>query len=235
MALRGLVLSLLGLWGCVSALDAQTLPCSVFESTPDPNCAVGSSFSYDLGQVFELTELSSIINSVDGASFTYSLAFTAGELPTGLTLSSSGLLSGTLTTAGMYAFTITLTETLVFQGQTLLNESVPLSLEFTVNGYTGPQLTIDPSGLSFSLTAGGAPTTGSVTIDNHGSKAVAFSASATTNSGGNWLNVSGASSAGPFQSAARPSQQTHPTWRPEHIREPLRWLSRAARLWGSRY
>jgi uncharacterized protein (TIGR03437 family) len=202
MALRGLVLFLLGLWGCVFALDAQTLPCSVFESTPDPNCAVGSSFSYDLGQVFELTELSSIINSVDGASFTYSLAFTAGELPTGLTLSSSGLLSGTLTTAGMYAFTITLTETLVFEGETLLNQSVPLSLEFTVDGYTGPQLTIDPSGLSFSLTAGGVPTTGSVTIDNHGSKAVAFSASAATNSGGNWLKISGASSAGPFQSAA---------------------------------
>jgi uncharacterized protein (TIGR03437 family) len=203
MALRGLVLSLLGLWGCVTALDAQFLPCEVDQAAgTSQNCAEGASFSFDFGQLFELSELSSIINSIDGASFTYNIAVTAGALPSGLSLSSSGLLGGTLTAAGQYSFTITLTEMLAFEGQTLFDQSIPFPLAFTVTGYTGPQLTIDPSGLSFSLTASGTPTTGSVTIDNHGSKAVAFSASASTNSGGNWLRLSGASSAGPFQSAA---------------------------------
>jgi uncharacterized protein (TIGR03437 family) len=190
MRLRVCVLALLGFAGCAAALNAQqpaipTLPCE-----GSFVCAQGSSLSFDLGALFQLQQVTSIINGTPGFSFTYSFALTAGSLPPGVTLSSSGLFSGTFTQGGQYAFTVSLTYVLIYMGQTYLNQSVPFPLTFDVTGYSGPPVTVDPSGLSFNLTQSGPAATQSVTIANHGSQAVQFSASATTNSGGNWLTLS---------------------------------------------
>lgn len=175
---------------CATALHAQLLPCEVASVTEtSQTCAVGSSFYFDLGALFELGELTSIIDGNSGASFTYTFAVTAGALPPGLTLTPSGLFTGTLTAAGTYSFTVSLTEVLTYDGTTYFDESVPFPLGFVVTGYSGPALTVDPSALSFNLTQGGAGVTQSVGVTNNSTQAVQFSASATTSNGGNWLQL----------------------------------------------
>jgi hypothetical protein len=47
--------------------------------------------------------------TVTGGSGTFTYAVTTGTLPTGLTLTTGGVLSGTPTVAGSYTFTITAT------------------------------------------------------------------------------------------------------------------------------
>jgi uncharacterized protein (TIGR03437 family) len=199
MLIRGFVLSLFGLCGC-AALNAQIPvlpPCVTSFGGSTAGCTVGSAFSFDFGQLFGLEELASLINGTDGIVFTYS--FTAsGNRPTGLTLSSSGLLSGTLAAPGDFNFTLTIDLTLTLNGAVLITESVPIPFEFVVTGYTGPQLTVDPPALTFNLTQNAAAVTQSVTIANYGNKTVQFSASATTNSGGKWLQLS--STSGPIAS-----------------------------------
>jgi uncharacterized protein (TIGR03437 family) len=189
MTLRVLMLSLVGLLGC-AALNAQALPpCGIYDTTA---CTVGSSISFDFGQFFDLEEIASIFNTDDeGVTFTYSFAVTSGTLPPGLTLTSSGLLSGTLAAAGQFQVTITLTETLAAPSIDFSDSfSTPFPIAITVGGYTGPSATVEPSGLSFNLTQNGAGVTQSLTISNYGTQALPFSASATTTSGGNWLQLS---------------------------------------------
>jgi uncharacterized protein (TIGR03437 family) len=187
MSIRGMVLALAGLWGCATALNAQVLPPCLF-GQDTAGCTVGSSFSFDLGQFFELGELASIINGIDGAEFTYNFAAT-GSLPPGLSLTPSGLLSGTFSQGGNFSFSIDITETLAFQGQVIFSESFPIPFTIDVTGYSGPPLTVDPSSISLSLIQNGAPVTQSVSLTNHGNQAVQVSASATTISGGNWLTA----------------------------------------------
>jgi hypothetical protein len=56
---------------------------------------------------------------ITGSGGTGALVFTSTSLPAGLTLSSSGLLSGTPTAAGDYSFTVTATDTVSATGQRL--------------------------------------------------------------------------------------------------------------------
>lgn len=197
--IRTLVLSFSGLCACAFSLPAQTLPtfpsCLSFEGPGGTACSVGSSFSYDFGQLFDLSEIQSILNTAGYAfTFTYSFGVTSGTLPPGITLSPSGLLSGTFTQNGDYSFSISLTETLIYEGETLFSDSFPFPFGMDVTGYTGPQLTIAPSALSFSLTQNAAPSTQSVTLSNYGAQPLQISASASTTSGGNWLSVSSGAS-----------------------------------------
>ncbi len=208
MSFRGLILSLAGLWGCATALNAQTLPAlppCLFGQDGGPSCAVGAPFSFDLGQFFELPELASLFNTLfsftgDTFSFTFTLSVTAGTLPPGLTLTPAGLLSGTFAASGDYNFTITINETLSYTGPAIPDLApsqtfpVPIPLEISVTGYSGPQVTVDPTALNFNLIQNAAPSTQSVTITNHGASGVTFTASAVTNSGGNWLSVTQAGS-----------------------------------------
>jgi hypothetical protein len=196
MRLRAFVLLFAGLLGS-AALDAQIPvlpPC--LDSGVSVGCAVGDSFSFDWGELFDLPEIVSIANA-DGVVFTFSFAITSGSLPPGLTLSPSGLLSGTFTQSGGFDATMTITFT-VMGGGIDITESFPLPVVIFVSGYSGPQLTVDPctscalptGGLNFNLTQNAAAATQSVTVTNHGSTAMSFSASASTNSGGNWLTLS---------------------------------------------
>ncbi|MEW9573010.1 putative Ig domain-containing protein [Rhodanobacter sp. Si-c] len=54
--------------------------------------------------------------TASGGNGSYSYSVSAGALPTGLTLSTSGLLSGTPTVAGGYSFTVTAKDSLNFSG-----------------------------------------------------------------------------------------------------------------------
>ena len=103
----------------------------------------GHSFFFDIGQ--GLDQVASLINSIAGISYSYSFALAGGTLPPGLTLSPSGLISGTLTTAGQFSFTLNFSETLSEDGQTVFDESVPIPSRLDVTGYSGPAVTIDPA------------------------------------------------------------------------------------------
>jgi uncharacterized protein (TIGR03437 family) len=181
MRTRGLVLALLCFSGA-AALHAQTATCGQTFSCPQ-----GSSFSFDFGQYF--SQLGSLFAG-SGITYTFSFSVGGGTLPPGLTVSSSGLISGTLTTAGTYDFTLNFTQVLIYMGVTYLNETVPFPLDFIVTGYTGPQTTVNPPGLNFNLTQSGAAVTQSISVSNFGSQAAQFSASASTGSGGSWLTIS---------------------------------------------
>ncbi len=210
MVLRGFVLSMLVFLGCTTALHAQSIPAppplcttSVSGDTGTITCPQGTSFYYDLGQVYDpLVAVFAQYSGIDGLFFKYSFAATGGSLPPGLTLSPSGVFSGTLTTAGTFDFSFTISISFGAQGMTIFSESTPNPAVFVVTPYSGPQVSVDSSALSFNLTANAAPVAESVTIANHGGQAASFSASATTNSGGNWLSLSPTGSVGAYQSTA---------------------------------
>ncbi len=172
MHFRILLLLLFAAWASSNALSAQTALCTS-ASGPGPVCTQGSFFSYDVSQNFP-----QILSNA------YSFAVTAGSLPPGLTLGPSGLLTGTLTTAGEFSFTVTLTES------GAQNQTQAFTLDVTT--YSGPSLTVDPSQLSFTLIQGGVAATQSVAISSHVAQTLSFSASATISSGGDWLNLSSA-------------------------------------------
>ncbi len=188
------MLSILGVYGA-AALHAQTATCGAsFE------CPQGSSFSFDFGQYF-----SQINGEISGTGFTYSFSFAlgGGTLPPGLTVTPSGLISGTLTTAGTYNFSLNFTEALTYQGATVFSETVPFPLSFIVTPYSGPQVTVDPPGLNFNLTQGGTAATESINISNFTGQTAQFSATVATGSGGTWLSASPSSgSAASFGSSS---------------------------------
>jgi len=210
MVLRGFVLSTLVFLGCTTALHAQSIPAppplcttSVSGDTGTITCPQGTSFYYDLGQVYDpLVAVFAQYSGIDGLFFKYSFAATGGSLPPGLTLSPNGVFSGTLTTAGTFDFSFTISISFGAGGMTIFSDSTANPAVFVVTPYSGPQVSVDSSALSFNLTANAAPVTESVAIANNGGQAVSFSASATTNSGGNWLTLSPTGSVGAFQSTA---------------------------------
>ena len=59
-----------------------------------------------------------------GGTAAYTYAITTGTLPTGLTIASTGLISGTPTTNGLYSFTITATDSLAATGTLATSISV---------------------------------------------------------------------------------------------------------------
>jgi len=95
--------------------------------------------------------------AASGGNGTYTFAVTSGTLPTGVTLSTSGQLSGTPARTGSFPFTVTATDGLAFTGS--------LAYTLTVNA---PNLALSPASLpgataetaytqSFSTTGGVAP------------------------------------------------------------------------------
>ena len=85
--------------------------------------------------------------------------------------------------AGQYTGKITLTST----GAT----NSPVSIPVTLNVSSQPTLTVTPSSLTFNLTSlGSLPPSQNLSISASASAALAFTAAASTTSGGNWLSVS---------------------------------------------
>jgi uncharacterized protein (TIGR03437 family) len=137
----------------------------------------------------EFAQFESELSGTD-ISVTYSLQLTGGSLPSGVTFSTSAVLSGTFTTPGTFSSTFTLSFSETIGGQNVFSNSFPFTYVFVVTPVSGPPTAVDPSGLSFSLTQGGAAATQSVSITSHGNQTQSFTASASTNSDGNWLKIS---------------------------------------------
>ena len=146
-----------------------------------PDATVGVPYSFNVGQG------QSGIPS--GAQFSVAAG---SSLPPGLTLSASGLLSGTPTQAGSDKFSLTFG-----QGDTL-------QASLNIAGNPNPAISVTPSALSFAVTQGAtAAVTESIVIANSGSSAENFTVTATPGSGANWLSVSPSSgSVAPFTSSS---------------------------------
>jgi uncharacterized protein (TIGR03437 family) len=160
---------------------------------------VGVPYSYDYAAAIGLTEIPSILP----AGFTFTYTFSGGSnLPPGLTVSSSGLISGIPTQAGEFVFTLTWNFTESYMGYSA-SDSIPLEGVIVVQGNSAAVAAV-PSALSFSLTKGSS--TGgsqSIVITNQGSQPQSFNVSASTDSGGNWLSVSPSSGVvAPFTSTS---------------------------------
>ncbi len=187
MSLLRSALLVLGLSSC-AALYAQSQACTVDDSTATATCPQGTSFSQDPDQLF--SELASILSGIPELSFSYTVSVGSGTLPPGLTLSPSGLLNGTLTTAGTFSFSTTTDFMVSADGIVAFDETFDSPFTIVVTPYSGSSLTVDPSGLNFNLTQNAAAAIQTVNITNNSNQAVQFSASATTTSGGNWLTIS---------------------------------------------
>ncbi|HLK17995.1 MAG TPA: hypothetical protein VKT81_03530 [Bryobacteraceae bacterium] len=144
-----------------------------------PDATVGVPYSVNVAQ--------GQIGIPQGAQFSIAAG---SSLPPGLTLASSGLLSGTPTQAGDDKFSIT------------FGQDATLQASLTVAGNSSPAIQVTPGALTFSITEGAtAPATQSLIIANRGSSAETFSV--TENSGGNFLSVSPSSgTVAPFTNSA---------------------------------
>lgn len=111
--------------------------------------------------------------SVSGGSAPYSYSITSGSLPVGMTLSSAGVLSGTPTTAGSYAFTLTVKDAKGFTASQNLVLNVAKGASLTTLSTSGSAANPDQG---FTLTAHVASTlsgiavapTGTVSFYNNG-------------------------------------------------------------------
>jgi uncharacterized protein (TIGR03437 family) len=186
--------SALGVFACLflfaGALSAQT------------DAVVGVPYTYDA--TFGIADALNAIPSTPGVEFSFSFTFGGGVLPPGLSLKPSGLVSGTPTTPGRYDFTILFNFRFTISGFDLPPgfeipaTSIPFPSTIVVTGSAGPKLSVQPGGLSFSFTAGAAPSSQVISVANQGDQPRSFSASASVSSGGDWLTVSGGGPASPF-------------------------------------
>ena len=179
--------SLLGLALCLGA------PAALAQLPP---ATVGVPYSLDL-----LPGIAALETTLaqDGADLTIKITASGGALPPGLTLSAAGLISGTPTTAGDYNFTLNY-EIIVtdYTGETVqdLNEPVPLGIQ--VVDFAGAALSVDPTGVSFSLHQGDtAVVSRTVLVLNRTDQPQTFTATASSSTNG-LLSVSPANGAAPF-------------------------------------
>jgi len=110
--------------------------------------------------------------STSGGTGPYAYAVTAGALPTGLSLSSSGALSGTPTAAGSSSFTVTTTDHLGFTGSkayTLsVTEAAPVAVDDSATTLAGHAVTIavtaNDTGVITGVGIAHAPSHGTATV-----------------------------------------------------------------------
>lgn len=161
------------------------------------SATAGVPYNADLFALFGLSQIFAEA-SQDGVSLT--IATSAGSaLPPGLSISATGVISGTPTTPGDYTFTVNFAFVISVDGMSVFNETVPVPLEIVVGGVSGPPISVDPSGVSFSLGQGDTTAVSkSILIANNSETAQSFTASASASSTTDWLSVSPTGGSVPF-------------------------------------
>jgi uncharacterized protein (TIGR03437 family) len=188
-----------------SALFSGTL----FGQTPQlPACfiglspaTVGAPYYCDFGTALN-QYYATILANDPGVSLTFTFNATAGTtLPPGLSITQSGVFSGTPTTPGSFEFSIDIDFTVAFAGQSV-SQTVPFPSSLQVTGSATGATLVSPGGLVFSLNQGTTVSSQSIALSSARSQPITYTATATTNSGGSWLSVSASGAVNPFQSAA---------------------------------
>src|SRR4051812_17642567 len=163
----------------------------------DEPAAVGVPYTLDFGQIFFGQDLSALQLPPE-VDFSYSFALGGGALPPGLSLKSSGLLSGVPTTAGQFDFTMNFTFRFSFLG-TSTDYSFPIPYTIVVVGDSGPKVSAEPGGVSFFFTAGSVAASQFISVGNQGPVARDFTAVVSVSSGGDWLTAAGGGTIGSFK------------------------------------
>ncbi len=92
---RNFLIGVTDFYGCTTGKNLSiTIACNTLSVTPSALPAITAGFPFDQQM------------SVSGNTGSVSWSISAGQLPTGVTLNSSGLLSGTSTQSGAYSFTV---------------------------------------------------------------------------------------------------------------------------------
>ncbi|WNL46391.1 putative Ig domain-containing protein [Dyella sp. BiH032] len=120
-------------------------PTITLSPTTLPNASVATAYSQNV--------------TASGGTSTYSYAVTAGSLPPGLSVSSSGAITGTPTGAGTYNFTITATDSSTGTGPYTGSRSYTLLVN-------APTLTLSPASGGTANGTAGVPISGSFTAAN---------------------------------------------------------------------
>lgn len=123
-------------------------PPSITTATPLPSGVVGTRYSIPLRAVAGVTP--------------YTWSLTSGKLPTGLALSTDGGLTGIPTLAGVYTFTVTVTDFYGISGSTTFTLAVTTGLAITTTSPLPAGSTGTPYSAIFQATAGTPPYTWSV-------------------------------------------------------------------------
>jgi len=134
-----------------------------------------------VGTAYQQSIMTVNANSCGIISSIVTFSLSAGTLPNGLALQPGGVISGTPTLPGTFSFTLTATS------QCLNTASASLKITITGNA---PQMTASPSALAFTVQQGTSniPADQQIAISSSGA-ALTYTASASTNSGANWLTV----------------------------------------------
>ena len=171
------------------SLSAQCFGVCVSPVSTNPSYIVSSatlSFAATVGGASPLPQTLTLTSATSGLTFTASASApwisvnpVSGSIPAQVQV--SVILTGLGQGPHQGAITITV--------PSANPNSTTLTVALVVAG-SGPPATVEPLGLSFSLTQGGGLATQSVTIGNNSNRTLAFTTSANVNSGANWLSVS---------------------------------------------
>jgi uncharacterized protein (TIGR03437 family) len=175
-----------------------TVPVSLTVSSGPPLTAAPNalSFSYSVGGSTPLSQAVLIAAGSSAVGFTATAATTSGGnwlavSPTSGTTPGSinvSLMNLSALTAGTYNGTVTAAAT----------GSAPVVIPVTLTVSSTPSITLNPTNLSFSYTAGSTlPNPQSIAVSTSNAASAAFSATASTTTGGPWLQVSPTNGASP--------------------------------------
>ncbi len=169
---------------CLSGLDQATVGVPYY-------CDYGAALNQYFAQFLETDT---------GVSITFTFALTSGStLPPGMSITPSGVFSGTPTTSGTFSFSIDITFNIGFGGQTF-SETAPFPNVLQVTGSATGTTLVSPGGLVFASNQGAATSSQSINLTSRSSQSITYTATAATVTGG-WLAVSQGGNLSPFQSA----------------------------------
>jgi uncharacterized protein (TIGR03437 family) len=183
------------------ALSAQTPPelpsCFIGED----QATVGVPYYCDFGTALnQFIAPFFLADSGISVGFTFNVT-TGSTLPPGISLTKSGVFSGTPTTPGAFNFSIDINFSISFSGQTV-SEIIPFPTLLQVNGSATGSTVVNPGGLVFALSQGTNTSSQSIALSSRRSQPITYTATASTNSGGSWLSVSGGGTINPFQNSS---------------------------------
>lgn len=194
---RFLLIPFISLLSFTPSLRAQTLPNLPSCFIGQDQASVGTPYYCDFGTA--LNQFLTPLFQDSGVTLSFTFNVTAGStLPPGMSLTNSGVFSGTPTTAGSYNFSFDINYKFSFSGQTF-QETAPLSQTLVVNTAGTGSTRIDPGGLVFSFNQGAVASSQIVTLTSRRSTPITYTATATSTGG--WLSVTSSGTINPFQSA----------------------------------
>jgi uncharacterized protein (TIGR03437 family) len=182
-------------------LRAQTPPDFPACFVGTDQATVGVPYYCDFGTALN-QYITPFFDASSGVSLGFTFGVTAGsQLPPGLTMTKSGVFSGTPTAPGTFDFSFDINFNISFAGQ-VISESSPFPTSLEVNGTATGTTLVNPGGLVFAVNQGTATSSQSISLSSRRSQPITYTAAAITNSGGPWLSVSAGGIVNPFQSSA---------------------------------